>query len=263
MTLSWTPGTDDPALSALARTTRLLVALDFDGTASPLVDHPMSARALPEVAAAVSRLAALPGTVVAYVSGRSMPDLRIIAEHDDSSRIALSGSHGAQYWLPGEGEQDTASIDPVEHAEIAAEVAALIEGIPGVAYEPKSLGFGIHTRTASPQDEQRAFGVVDEYAARRIPGWRRRQGHSILEYSVSSTGKDVAIRTLRTRFDATAVLFAGDDVTDEDAIRVLEPQDLGVRVGDGDTAAMLRVENPQQIAALLGRLADERASKRE
>lgn len=101
MTRPWTPGTADDDLSALAGTARLVVALDFDGTASPLVPDPMAARALPEVAVQVDRLAALPDTVVAYVSGRSMHDLRVITEHTDDSAIALAGSHGAQYWFPG------------------------------------------------------------------------------------------------------------------------------------------------------------------
>ena len=41
------------ALAALARTPRLLVALDFDGTLSPLVDEPMAARMLPAARDAV------------------------------------------------------------------------------------------------------------------------------------------------------------------------------------------------------------------
>ena len=106
MTRTWTPGTADDALSTIAATSRLVVALDFDGTASPLVLDPMSARALPEVSVQVERLAALPDTFVAYVSGRSMHDLKIITEHDEDSVVALAGSHGAQYWFPGAGDED-------------------------------------------------------------------------------------------------------------------------------------------------------------
>ena len=40
------------AVSTLAATERLLVALDFDGTLSPLVDAPMDARMLPAARAA-------------------------------------------------------------------------------------------------------------------------------------------------------------------------------------------------------------------
>jgi hypothetical protein len=101
VTRAWTPGTYDAALQAIAATPRLVVALDFDGTASPLVPIPMAARALPEVAMQVSRLADLPGTVVAYVSGRSMHDLRVITEHTDDSPIALVPG----YWEPIRGRR--------------------------------------------------------------------------------------------------------------------------------------------------------------
>lgn len=261
MTREWSA--TDPALTALAATPELLVALDFDGTAAPLVDHAMSARALPEVRAQVARLAALPHTVVAYVSGRSMHDLREIAEHDDDSVIVLAGSHGAQYWFPGEGEQDLPDTDHALRDELGEAARALIAGLDGVVFEPKTLGFGIHARLASPAAEAQAFEAVDAFMREHAPSWRRRGGHNIIEYSALDTGKDAAVGILRERFGSTGILFAGDDLTDEDAIRVLGPSDVGVRVGAGETAATVRVRDPQEIALLLTALADSRTRAQE
>jgi trehalose 6-phosphate phosphatase len=265
VTRSWTPGTSDAALSAIAATPRLVVALDFDGTASPLVPDPMAARALPEVAEQVHRLAALPDTVVAYVSGRSMHDLRIITEHTDDSLIALAGSHGAQYWYPGMGHAESTGPDTADGAreELWAAARPIIDRYEGAELEPKTFGMGVHTRTATREVETAVFAEIDALVAERFPHWRRRSGHRVLEFSSRTEGKDAAMAALREHFDATAILFAGDDVTDEDAMRVLSGDDLGVRVGPGESAAQLRVENPQEIALLLGALADERAARRE
>lgn len=265
MTRTWIPGSPDVALSAIAATPRLVVALDFDGTASPLVPDPMAARALPEVAAQVTRLAQLPGTVVAYVSGRSMHDLRVITEHTDDSPIALAGSHGAQYWYPGSGEADATGPEAADGEREALWAAAqpIIDRYEGAEFEPKTFGMGVHTRTATPEVEQQVFAEIDALAAERFPHWRRRAGHRVLEFSSRTEGKDAAMSALRQHFDATGILFAGDDVTDEDAMRVLTEGDLGVRVGPGESAATLRVENPQEMARLLEALADERASQRE
>jgi trehalose 6-phosphate phosphatase len=52
-------------LRELAKTERLLVALDFDGTLAPEVDVPSHARALPEARRALFELLALPSTRVA------------------------------------------------------------------------------------------------------------------------------------------------------------------------------------------------------
>lgn len=265
MTRSWTPGTVDAAITAAARTPRLLVALDFDGTLSELVADAMSARAVPEAAAAVERLAALPDTLVALVSGRTLDHLRIIAEHGDDSPVALAGSHGAQEWMPGEGV--TEPVDPPEEQalreQLWTDVEELLAAYPGVGLERKTYGLGVHGRSAEPAVEVQAFSAVDRLMARRAPHWRRRTGSRILEFSSRQEGKDAAVAVLRERFGATAVVFAGDDVTDEDALRSLHPGDLGVRVGPGETAAVLRVDNPQQMAALLGAVADERSAGRE
>lgn len=260
---------DDEALkSALARVAasdRLLVALDFDGTLAPLEDEPMKARALPSASAAVAALAALPDTPVAFVSGRSMHDLREIAEHADDAQIFLAGSHGAEFWVPGQGllETDDEAEAPALRDELRDQMDAEVGGLEGVWVEPKTYGFGIHTRVASPEDAQTARNAADRLVQERAPHWRRRTGHHIVEYSFRHEGKDSALAALRERTGATAVLFAGDDVTDEDAMASLGPDDLGIRVGEGATVASVRVRGIQELAAALNLLARMRAERRE
>jgi trehalose 6-phosphate phosphatase len=251
----------DAAIARLAASDALLVALDFDGTLSPLQDDPMAARMLPAARDAVEALVAAPATVVALVSGRSLADLRLIAEHDDDSRVWLAGSHGAEYWVPGEGvirhgedEADAALRDQLRaHAEQAT------ASLHGVWIEPKTFGFGVHTRRATREAAAQANRLVDDIVAAEAPQWRRRTGHNIVEYAFRHEGKDSAIAELRQRTGASAVLFAGDDVTDEDALASLGSADVGIRVGDGPTAATVRVPDIAALAALLSRLATERS----
>ncbi|GAA3210812.1 trehalose-phosphatase [Microbacterium terregens] len=261
---------DDPtaieeALRRSAASDRLLVALDFDGTLAPLEDEPMNARALPEAAAAVAALAATPDTLVAFVSGRSLHDLREIAEHADESPVHLAGSHGAEFWIPGEGPVATEDDDEADalRDELRDAMAAELADLDGVWVEPKTFGFGIHTRMASPEDAQYSRDAADRLVEKRAPHWRRRTGHNIVEYSFRHEGKDSAIATLRRRLGATAVLFAGDDVTDEDALASLGADDLGIRVGGGETAATVRVAGIPELAAALQLLARIRTAARE
>jgi trehalose 6-phosphate phosphatase len=253
----------DAAIDLLAATPRLLVALDFDGTLSPLVREPMTARMLPEARDAVERLAALPDTTVALVSGRSMRDLRIIAEHGDDSPFLLAGSHGAEYWYPGAGasERDDAAEDVAVRDELQRRAEEATAGAEGVWIEPKAFGLGVHTRGADPAVAERADRAVQAIVDERAPGWRRRTGHHILEFSFRHEGKDVAVQRLREHNRATAVLFAGDDVTDEDALRSLGAGDVGVRIGDGETAATVQVADIPAFVALLDRLARARAMR--
>lgn len=257
--------TPDDGVAKLARTPRLLVALDFDGTLSPLVDEPMSARMLPEARAAIDALLEAPETRVALVSGRTVNDLRIIAEHEDGSPILLAGSHGAEQW-PQAPEPDEDAVDAATRAlrdDLRARAEALVAGGDGAWIEPKEFGFALHTRLSDPAVAQRQHAEVDALVAAHAPDWRRRTGRDLLEFSFRHDGKDGAVARLREQTDATAVLFAGDDVTDEDALRSLGPDDVGVRVGAGETVASVRVDGIPQLAAMLVRLAHERSVPRE
>ena len=261
-----TVSTDDAVRAAVARVAasdRLLVALDFDGTLSPLEDEPMDARMLPAARAAVDALVAAPETVVAFVSGRSLVDLRVIAEHDDDSRVLLAGSHGAEHWSPGEGltshGEDAGDVALRDALRTHAEQATA--HLEGVWIEPKTFGFGVHTRRASPEAAAEANRLVDDIVEAEAPQWRRRTGYNIVEFAFRHEGKDSAVAELRERVGATAVLFAGDDVTDEDALASLGDSDVGVRVGDGETAATVRVADIAALADLLDHLAAERTRR--
>jgi trehalose 6-phosphate phosphatase len=77
------------------------------------------------------------------------------------------------------------------------------------------------------------------------------EGKAVVEFAVISTDKGEAIDILRERQDATAVVYFGDDVTDEKVFRRLRATDVGVKVGEGDTLAGYRVESPDDIADAL------------
>ncbi len=253
------------AVRRMADADRLLVALDFDGTISHLADEPMKARMIPAARAAIDRLTALPDTTVAFVSGRSLRDLREIAEHHDDSPVLLAGSHGAEFWVPGEGALEPApdEVDAELREKLYEHAIRATTQMDGVWIEPKTFGLGVHTRLASPETSAAADAAVDAIVAAEAPHWRRRTGKNIVEYAFRHEGKDSAVAALRGRVGATAVLFAGDDVTDEDALRSLGPRDLGVHVGDGESAATLCVASVEDLAALLGELANARAYNRE
>ncbi|MDO9396637.1 MAG: trehalose-phosphatase [Herbiconiux sp.] len=247
------------ALDRLAAARILLVALDFDGTLSPEVDDPEEARALPEAREAVLRLLALPSTRVAYVSGRAMASLQHVSALPESA--LLVGSHGVEVHVDGATELVLTAEERSRVAALAAALEAAVQGLDGAWIEAKPAGSALHTRladeVATTEAARRAF---DNLAAVGLDdGLKVRHGKNVIEFSVRSTTKGDAVRELQRRTGATATLFAGDDVTDEDGFRALGPVDLGVKSGPGDTVAGARVAGPPEMAALLAALADRRA----
>lgn len=250
----------DAALRGFAAADRVLVALDFDGTLAPHVDHPEDARALPASRAAVRRLLDCADTAVAFISGRALASLTAVA--DPPPEVLLVGSHGVEARLEPGHPESTLDDDELrrvrELGELLERVAAPLEG---VWVEVKPAGFALHTRAATAAVAADAEREARDRALAEFDGLTVRGGKHILEFSVRATTKGDSVRMLRARTGADAVFFAGDDVTDEDGFRALEPGDVGVKVGDGETAAAFRVASPEAFAELLGRLADLRAAR--
>jgi trehalose 6-phosphate phosphatase len=246
------------AIADLAVTDRLLVALDFDGTLAPVVDDPAKARALPENRAAVRRLLRVSATRVALVSGRALESLEEVAGVGDD--VLLVGSHGVELRL--DSPDDVFTLDEDEQArlgllgEVLDQVA---DNLDEVWVETKPAGFALHTRMATEHNSRIAHLVALSEARAEINDLTVRRGKDVLEFSVRATTKGEAVEHLRRYTSSTAVVYAGDDVTDEDAFEALGPTDLALKIGPGQTVADFRVDGPEEVAAVLNLLADLRA----
>ncbi|PPI08691.1 trehalose-phosphatase, partial [Rathayibacter sp. AY1D2] len=220
------------ALRELAAADRLLVALDFDGTLAPEVDDPARARALPEAREAVLRLLALPGTRVALVSGRALGSLEEVSQLPDEA--LLVGSHGIEIRLDPEEDAVRLDDDELEKVGVLEDVLkGIARGNDNVWIEDKPAGFALHTRLATERHSRVAHVVALSEARAEVQGVTVREGKNVLEFSVRSTTKGEAVQHLRRYTGATAVLYAGDDVTDEDAFAVLGSGDVGIKSGEG------------------------------
>lgn len=247
----------DAALVELAAVDNLLIALDFDGVLAPIVAVPADARPLPGSATAIRALAALPHTTVAMVSGRGLADLAAVSGF--GSPVRLVGSHGFEF------DDGSVPLDDEQRARLetlTAELHGLVDGEPGVTLEAKPAGMAVHVRNATPEIGERVLAAVRTGPAAR-PGVEATPGKAVLDLAVLQVSKGSAIETLRERIGADAVFFAGDDVTDETAFAVLRPGDVGVKVGDGETAAEHRVADPKAVQQVLQHLLAARTAPHE
>jgi len=244
-------------LRELSQTPQLLVALDFDGTLAPEVDVPDDARAIPAARAAVLRLLRVPHTRVALVSGRAMESLRLVTDLPDN--VLLFGSHGVEARL--DTPDTTLTLDDSERGMVEV-LGLLLKGVAEkfehVWIETKPAGFAVHTRLASSGHARDAHEMALAVASAELDGLTVRRGKNVLEFSVRTTNKGDAVNRLREYAGATAVLYAGDDVTDEDAFAALSGSDFGLKSGPGETVAEFRVAEPEDVAAVLEKLAEFR-----
>lgn len=248
------------AIDRLSDVRLLLVALDFDGTMAPFVDRPEDARALPAAAEAFAALGEAEGTATALISGRDLLSLRAAAQ--PGPRVLLVGSHGAELWAPEELAPDGAAIELDDaQTRLLTTLGSRLEEVtaahPGTTLEHKPAGVVLHVRQAEPQVGAAALRVARD-RLEDLEGVTLGDGKNVLECSVVHADKGAGLSWLRDVVDADAVLFVGDDVTDEDAFAVLGRGDLGVKVGPGRTRAGFRVDGIGDVPTLLQMVLDVR-----
>lgn len=236
-------------LAQTATTPRLLVACDFDGTLAPIVADPAAASPLPESVAALRSLAGLRETTVAVISGRARHDLAELSGLsgllDD---VHLVGSHGSEFDADFVQELPPAATELRER--LIAELERIVAGRDGVGLEVKPASVAVHVRRADPDVAEQVLRTVEDGPC-RWAGVQVTGGKAVIELAVVHTDKGEALDVLRQRVAATTTVFVGDDVTDEKAFQRLRNSDLGIKVGDGDTAATQRVADPAQVATAL------------
>jgi len=241
------------AIGRIARVPQLLVACDYDGTLAPIVEDPTRAVPLPESVAAVRALASLPQTTVAVVSGRALRDLATLSRLP--SEVHLVGSHGSEFDV---GFVERMAPELVDlRARLLDELKSITKGQPGVRLEIKPASVAVHTRGAA-QDVASAVQDAVRGGPATWPDIHVTQGKEVIELSVIATHKGTAIDALRMQLSASAVLFFGDDVTDENAFGQLHGPDVGVKIGPGPTKAHYRVDSPLEAARMLGLLLETR-----
>ncbi|CAM3145930.1 trehalose-phosphatase [Stackebrandtia soli] len=252
-----TSATFDPqlrsALNRLARVPQLLIACDYDGTLAPIVTDPTKAVPIPESVTALRALANLPQTKVSVISGRALRDLAALSRLP--GEVHLVGSHGSEFDIGF--THDLSDEQIALRTKLVETLASIASTHPGTRVEHKPAGAAVHTREA---DATVTEAVVDSVLSGPATwsGVQLTQGKEVLDLSVVTTHKGDALDSLRQQLGASAVLFIGDDITDENAFAHLHGPDVGIRVGNGDTRAAHRLGDPQEVAQLLAILLETR-----
>jgi len=244
------------ALQVFAARDTILIALDFDGTLAPLGDDPELSRMVERARHALEKLTSMKGVAIALVTGRAIDSVKRVA--DPLPEWFLIGSHGIEVLSPGEvATYDTPWLVPDGLTQDFEEVIATH---PGTRLERKPFGLALHTRgvdsAVATDAESAAHQVCENWGGDLVV----RTGHGIVECSIREATKGDGILDIRRRFAPDAVLFAGDDRTDEDGFAVLGDRDVAIRVGGGETSAPYRLEDAHAVAEALWRIVRARES---
>ncbi|WP_081661604.1 trehalose-phosphatase [Halopiger djelfimassiliensis] len=235
-----------------ADASRLLCCLDFDGTLAPIVDQPDDAVPLREAEAALVTLANEPKVSTAIVSGRALADVR---DRIDGPSV-YAGNHGLELAHNGSVEvHPDARTRAIQIERVCAVLETVLDPVPNARIENKRLTGTVHFRTvppaARPVVRRLTRAVVERFGGDDL---ELSTGKRILEIEPAIRwGKGDAVEVLESAQPSDSVtIYVGDDVTDESAFRAIEPDGIGVLVGDAEpSAASCRVQSPEAVATFL------------
>jgi trehalose 6-phosphate phosphatase len=249
----------------LERPRGALLAFDYDGVLSPIVDDPRQARPHPRALATLGHLAEHVGGIV-VITGRPVDVVVALAGFADIPGLAdlvVFGHYGRQRW----DARSKAVVAPPESEAVAnarTELAPLLAriGVVDATIEDKGSSLAVHTRQSA--DPNRTLDQLrrplPEFAVHH--GLIVEPGRFVLELRPPGFDKGTALRRHVEERSATSVAYTGDDLGDlaafaaVDALR--EEGVPGVKICSGSPEAVevakradLVVDGPAGVADLL------------
>lgn len=206
---------------------------DFDGTLTPIVGRPEDAILSEEMRKYISRLVDL--CLVAIVTGRALNDIK---EMVGIEGIYYVGNHGFEISGP---EIEWTKREAVQAKKVISDICASIEekagAIEGVLVENKGFTASVHYRLVKDEDVPKVKEIFRKATKPyELEGEvRTSRGKKVLKIMPNlEWNKGKAISFLLESLELVEKpfpIYLGDDVTDEDAFRVLKRRKgLGILV---------------------------------
>ncbi|SDY74200.1 trehalose 6-phosphatase [Jannaschia faecimaris] len=239
---------DEDLSTALPPLDKATLLLDFDGTLVDIAERPEGILVSDEVSDILDRAMNRLNGRVALVSGRS---IETIERFLPTFRGTLIGTHGAEIRHEGKHE-NTIGLD---HNTIGlltrlAEDFAVLR--PEFLVEPKPSGVVLHYRQA---DHHGALALrFMESLAMAADGFRLQPALMAYELKPEGVGKDIALKRLLDlpMFQGTIPVFAGDDLTDEPALELVQEMGgTGIKIGQAESVAKARLHDPAALLKIL------------
>ncbi len=230
----------------------VLLFTDFDGTLTPIAEHPNLAHLSAETKTLLQQLSRQSKITLAVISGRALADIQTRVGIEE---LIFAGNHGLEICGPG-----FHFIDPEAAAQreglqqLAEKLSARMQAISGAYVENKGLTVSIHFRQVADRQMDQVVRVVRAAVTPRHRQWQLVVGKMVYEIKPRvDWHKGAALHWIKDRIGKSKaqMIYLGDDFTDEDAFAAL-PDGITVKVGHAEeTLAKFHVANPVEVQQFL------------
>jgi trehalose 6-phosphate phosphatase len=230
---------------------RIALFLDFDGTLVAIADRPDEVHLDPSTSQALARLDTLLDGAIAIITGR---EIAVVDRFLEPLHFSVAGVHGLTR-RDARGRTHVPSIDGGFVPKIEAALRPMLDRFPALVIESKYGAMALHYRP-HPELEQTCIALM-EAAIRDLPGVELKRGKMVVEAKAIGGNKGAAIADylMEAPFAGRQAVFAGDDVTDEDAFMLVNARGgLSIKVGPGETHAAYRAAGTNEFLSWLRQL---------
>jgi len=247
-------------IEELLRNKFILLFLDYDGTLTPIAEVPNRAVMSQEVSGLLQKLSKSPYCKIGIISGRSLEDIKNTV---GMKGVIYAGNHGLE--IEGPKIKFKSQVSPklkLVIRNIAEDMRERLSNIKGVLIEDKGLTASVHYRLVDKKDipilKKIISEVIGPYVVRdKIKIDSGKKVYEIKPPVKWDKGKVVLWLMARQQFAAgkreAVPVYIGDDVTDEDAFKVLKKKGLTIFVGEpGSSNAGYYLKNTKEVTRFLG-----------
>ena len=230
---------------------RIALFLDFDGTLVAIADRPDDVRLDLSTRQALMHLDTLLDGAIAIITGR---EIAAVDRFLDPLRLSIAGVHGLTR-RDAQGHTHMPAVDGGFASAIEKALHPLLQKHLALFLEYKFGAVALHYRS-HPELENECIALM-EAAVDELPGVELKRGKMVVEAKAVGGNKGAAIADYLNEkpFAGRRAVFAGDDVTDEDAFILVNARDgISIKVGPGETHATYRAAGTDEFLAWLRHL---------
>jgi trehalose-phosphatase len=239
--------------------------LDFDGTIAPIAPSPDKVKIPAETLGILEKMSDYKHVFLAIMTGRSFSNIKQIV---NIKGMHFAANHGLEISGMKRGEivpNVTGFVRTMK--KISDDLNKVLLTVPGAWVENKSLTASVHYRNVPSSHVTELNRLVGEITLRYIEGGtiRLTRGNKVIEIRPNiAWDKGKAVRWMQKNIakKRASNIYIGDDETDEDAFKVLNPaitvkvaQDVKVK-----TDAEYYVNNPTEVRFFLQWLLEKLAT---
>lgn len=246
----------DKVLEELKKSPIKILMLDFDGTLSPIADSPKQSKLSHKNKTLLTKISKKRNIYIVIISGRSLKDIK---KKVGLKNITYAGNHGLEGDVLGEEY-----LYPVPKKiyttikEIYKKLKNINNEFPGSLIENKKLSLSFHYRNvehkSTNQFKLKVNNLLRPFIKDKLiyvlPDKKVFDIFPNVKCNKGTFARLILNKIHKKTNTKPAVMYIGDDITDEIAFKALKDQ-ITIKVGKAKTKAKYKITNTKDVAEFL------------